>query len=101
MKWASFWERFEAAVDTNDQLSVSHKLTYLREAVKDPKVSPLLYSGTSSDDDLYPGERIALCLEVQHRGRLLCPDLSGNDSSPYSDLWGARVSRTTVKHTRY
>ena len=44
MKWASFWERFEAAVDSNDQLSVSHKLTHLREAVKDPKVSPLLYS---------------------------------------------------------
>ena len=42
MKWAAFWERFEEAVDSNDKLSAAHKLTYLREAVKDPKVSPLL-----------------------------------------------------------
>ena len=48
MKWSVFWERFQAAVDSNDKLDVSHKLTYLREAIKDPKVTPLLYSGTSS-----------------------------------------------------
>ena len=47
-KWSTFWESFQAAVDTNDKLNPFHKLTYLREAIKDPKESQLLYSGTST-----------------------------------------------------
>ena len=48
MKWAVFWERFQASVHNNDNLEPSHKLTYLQEAIKDPAASPLLYSSSSS-----------------------------------------------------
>ena len=48
MKWAVFWERFQASVHNNDNLEPSHKLTYLREAIKDPAASPLLYTSSSS-----------------------------------------------------
>ena len=43
MKWSVFWEQFSSAVHNNDQLDNTQKLTYLREAIVDPKVTPLLF----------------------------------------------------------
>ncbi len=43
-KWAAFWNQFQAAIHDNNDLSQAHKLTYLRSAIKDPQVSPLLFS---------------------------------------------------------
>ena len=48
MRWAVFWEGFDAAVHSNPNLDNSCKLTYLREAIKDSKVTPLLHRTTSS-----------------------------------------------------
>ena len=42
------WERFQAAVHNNDSLESAHKLAYLREAIRDPMTSPLLYRSSSS-----------------------------------------------------
>ena len=49
MKWAAFWNQFQAAVHDKDDLSAAHKLAYLRSAIKDPQASPLLFSATESD----------------------------------------------------
>ena len=43
MQWSVFWEQFSSAVHNNSHLDNSQKLTYLREAVKDPKATPLLF----------------------------------------------------------
>ena len=48
MKWAVFWEGFDAAIHSNTSLDNSSKLTYLREAIKDSKVTHLLHRATSS-----------------------------------------------------
>ncbi len=48
MKWAVFWEQFDAAVHPNSSLDQASKLTYLREAIKDTKVIPLLHRATAS-----------------------------------------------------
>ena len=43
MKWGIFWDQFNATVHNNPQLDNGQKLSYLRDCIKDPKVSPLLY----------------------------------------------------------
>ena len=48
MKWSVFWEQFSSAVHNNDQLDYTQKLTYLREAITDPKVTPLLFRATAT-----------------------------------------------------
>ena len=50
MNWATFWSQFSAAVGSNPDLSPINKLTYLREAIKDPTITPLLYCGIKGDD---------------------------------------------------
>ena len=42
MKWSLFWGQFSSAVHNNGQLDNTQKLTYLREVITDPKVTPLL-----------------------------------------------------------
>jgi len=49
IKWASFWARFRSSVHDNSELNDNQKLTYLREAIKDPEVTPLLYRATELD----------------------------------------------------
>ncbi len=48
MKWAGFWAR--SAAHDNRGLDDTQKLTYLREAIKDTEVTPLLYRATESED---------------------------------------------------
>ena len=36
MEWATFWNQFEATIDSNGRLSDTSKLVYLRRAIKDP-----------------------------------------------------------------
>ena len=48
MKWSVFWEQFSSAVHNNDQLDNTQKLTYLREAIVDPTVTPLLFRATAT-----------------------------------------------------
>ena len=50
MTWTPFWTQFSAAIDSNPDLSLTNKLTYLREAIKDPSINPLLYSAVKSDN---------------------------------------------------
>ncbi len=50
MRWAAFWNQFQAAIHDNNDLSQAHKLTYLRSAIKDPQVSPLLFSAIESEN---------------------------------------------------
>ena len=45
MDWAAFWSQFRTAVDSNKDLSEEHKLAYLRDAIKDPSVRSLMFSG--------------------------------------------------------
>ena len=55
MKWAVFWEQFNSAVHYNTHLDNAQKLTSLREAIKDPKATPLLLRATTTSsqyDDL-------------------------------------------------
>ena len=49
MNWAQFWAQFKAAVDSNPDLSQEHKLAYLRDAITDPSVKVLLFSGAERD----------------------------------------------------
>ncbi len=49
MNWAQFWAQFKAAVDSNPDLSQEHKLAYLRDAITDPSVKALLFSGAERD----------------------------------------------------
>ena len=48
MKWSVFWEQFSSAVHNNYQLDNTQKLTNLREAITDPKVTPLLFRATAT-----------------------------------------------------
>ena len=48
MDWHTFWSQFHVAVDSNPDLTEQHKLAYLRDAVQDPSIQPLLYSGVES-----------------------------------------------------
>ena len=43
--WAPFWAQFRTTVDLNPELSSEHKLAYLRDAIKDPSVKSLMFSG--------------------------------------------------------
>ena len=45
MEWAPFWAQFKTAVDSNPDLSQEHKLYYLKDAIKDPAVKSLMFSG--------------------------------------------------------
>ena len=45
MNWAQFWAQFRTAVDSNPDLTQEHKLAYLRDAIKDPSIKALLFSG--------------------------------------------------------
>ena len=49
MNWSQFWGQFQIAVDSNADLSSEHKLAYLRDAIKDPSVKSLLFSGAEQE----------------------------------------------------
>ena len=49
MEWAPFWVQFKTAVDSNSDLSPEHKLAYLRDAIKDPSVNSLMFSGAERE----------------------------------------------------
>ena len=50
MEWSTFWQKFSDSVDKRDHLSNTTKLTYLRQAIKDPAVQTLLNSPTEGPD---------------------------------------------------
>ena len=49
MNWAHFWAQFRTAVDSNLDLTQEHKLAYLWDAIKDPSIKALLFSGAERD----------------------------------------------------
>ena len=60
MVTASFWQSFEASVHTNKSLREEDKLTYLRAAIKDKRVSDILNSTTAA-----PGEYDQLITDLK------------------------------------
>ena len=48
LKWGVFWKQYHTTVHDNDQLDNHQKLTYLREVIKDSKVSHLLNHPTTT-----------------------------------------------------
>ena len=46
MDWAGFWAQFRSSVHDYCDLDETQKLTYLREAIKNHEVTPLLYRAT-------------------------------------------------------
>ena len=69
MKWSVFWEQFSSAVHNNDQLHNTQKLTYLREAITDPKVTPLLFRATTTSG--HYKELVTLLKERYNQKRLI------------------------------
>ena len=49
MKWSQFWAQFKIAVDSRKDLSSEHKLAYLRDAIRDPAIQDLLFSGAERE----------------------------------------------------
>ena len=89
MKWSTFWESFQAVVDTNDKLNLSHKFTYLREAIKDPKASQLLYSGTSTPTKYQ--ELVKLLIKCYDKKRLI------HRTTPSTSSTGLQLLRNQEK----
>ena len=50
MEWSNFWLKFTDVVDSKDHLSTTTKLTYLKQAIKDPAVQVMLNSPTEGSD---------------------------------------------------
>ena len=50
MEWSNFWLKFTDVVDSKDHLSTTTKLTYLKQAIKDPAVQVILNSPTEGSD---------------------------------------------------
>lgn len=48
MGWSTFWASFKATIHDRTDLSSTQKLHYLRKAVKDPDVSPVVLSNGNS-----------------------------------------------------
>ena len=69
MKWSVFWEQFSSAVHNNDQLDNTQKLTYLREAITNPKVTPLLFRATATSGQYK--ELVSLLKERYDQKRLI------------------------------
>ena len=62
LNWVSFWQRFEASVNTNKSLREEDKLTYLCAAIKDKHVSDILNSTMAA-----PGEYDQLITDLKQR----------------------------------
>ena len=65
MKWHSFWASFTAAVDSR-KMPTTHKLAYLRKAIKDKDSQTLLYS-PQEGPDFYPEAVAALKLRFDRK----------------------------------
>ena len=50
LKWPTFWNKFQAAVDSNGDLPDSTKLSYLRSAIKDPEAEIILNPSIDGPD---------------------------------------------------
>ena len=50
LKWPTFWHKFSASVDTNEDLPESTKLSYLRSAVQDPEADIILNPSIDGPD---------------------------------------------------
>ena len=50
LKWPTFWNQFEASVDSNRDLPDSTKLSYLRRAIKDPEAEVILNPSIDGPD---------------------------------------------------
>ena len=62
LKWPTFWNNFQSAVDSNGTLPESAKLSYLRNAIKDPEASIILNPSIDGPDTYSKIVR-----ELQHR----------------------------------
>ena len=69
MKWATFWKQFQAAVDSNSELTNANKLAYLRDAIRDPPTRSLLFSGT--EDSGYYSEIVELLKQRFDKRRII------------------------------
>ena len=49
MEWTSFWTRFASAIDSDPDLDQITKLIYLRDAIKDPNINPILFNGANNE----------------------------------------------------
>ena len=50
LEWSTFWAAFRSSVDSRDELRNTQKLQYLRQAIKDPDLQPLLHSPLETED---------------------------------------------------
>ena len=48
MKWSVFWDNFQAAIHDNPHVDDRQKLAYLREAIQDLEVEPMLKRSTTT-----------------------------------------------------
>ena len=62
LKWPTFWNQFVASVDSNPDLPDSTKLSYLRNAIKDPEAELLLHPSIDG-----PSSYQLLVKELHHR----------------------------------
>ena len=62
LKWPTFWNQFVASVDSNPDLPDSTKLSYLRNAIKDPGANLLLHPTIDG-----PNSYSILVKELHHR----------------------------------
>ena len=62
LKWPTFWNQFVASVDSNTDLPDSTKLSYLRNAIKDPEAEILLHPSIDGPDSYQ-----LLVKELHHR----------------------------------
>ena len=69
MKWSVIWEQFSSALHNNDQLDNTQKLTYLREAIYRPEVTPLLFRATATSSQYK--ELVTLLKECYDQKRLI------------------------------
>ena len=50
LEWSTFWAAFRSSVDSRTELKNTQKLQYLRQAIKDPDLQPLLHSPLETED---------------------------------------------------
>ena len=91
MHWATFWDQFEASIDSHERLSDVRKLTYLRKAIKDPDTRALLYSGAEKEG-LY-AEIVAVLKLRFDRAR----EIHRNHCQKLTQLGAVKKNRTELR----
>ena len=87
MSWTTFWTQFSSVIDSNPDLSQANKLTYLRDAIRDPTINPILYSGVKSEN--HYDQVIKTLQERFDKKRII-----------HSNYCKRLIDTTTIKNTR-